>query len=825
MIVSRDTIVGIAETNAANSVSTFLEPISARQTHVVKNCTMRTRCKIVNLMTVTLLLFPGIAAVPTVVAIAQTAQDHKAEADRLVQQGALQYQMRQFDTAFQSWQQALTIYRRLQERRGEGTVLAQLGLGYGALGNHDKAIDYYEQLLAVSRALKDRLGEGFALSSLGSSYLELGQYDKAADWHRQSLAIARALKNRHGEGQELRNLGIAYFSLGEYDKAIAAHQQSLAIAREVKDLQWQGISLVDLGTTYSALGESANAIDFLQQGLAIARTLQDRQGEMSALGNLALVYQAQQNYARAIEIHQQSLAIIRATQDRYAEGLTLHNMGVSFFQSGQLVQAEQTLQACIQMLESLRINLGNHDAAKVAIFEQQLRTYRTLQQVLIAQNKTDAALEISEQGRARVFVELLSTRLVNGRDGTAPQVPTAIVAPTIAQIRQVAHDRNATLVQYSIIYDQFQIGKRQEWKESQLFIWVIAPNGTITFRTTDLKPLWQQQETTLEKLVTTSRQTIGVRSRDDRRGISVAPSPAVQRQQQEEQTRTLRQLHQLLIAPIADRLPLDPMQPVIFMPQQALFLAPFPALQDGNGKYLVEQHTMLTAPSIQVLQLTQSPPTNHNDAAPVLIVGNPTMPTVSLEPGQPARPLTALPAAETEATAIAPLFKTRALIGRQATKATVVQQMPQARIIHLATHGLLDDVRGLGSAIALAPEHPDGHPPTPGNGLLTAAEILAMRLQAQLVVLSACDTGRGRITGDGVIGLSRSFLSAGVASVIVSLWAVPDAPTAELMQAFYKNWRTQDMNKAQALRQAMLTMMKTHPHPQDWAAFTLIGAP
>ena len=97
-----------------------------------------------------------------------------------------------------------------------------------------------------------------------------------------------------------------------------------------------------------------------------------------------------------------------------------------------------------------------------------------------------------------------------------------------------------------------------------------------------------------------------------------------------------------------------------------------------------------------------------------------------------------------------------------------------------------------------------------------------MNLSAELVVLSACDTGRGRITGDGVIGLSRSLISAGVSSVIVSSWSVPDAPTAYLMTKFYRNLQ-QNPDKAQALRQAMLTTMKQHPDPIDWAAFTLIG--
>jgi CHAT domain-containing protein len=188
---------------------------------------------------------------------------------------------------------------------------------------------------------------------------------------------------------------------------------------------------------------------------------------------------------------------------------------------------------------------------------------------------------------------------------------------------------------------------------------------------------------------------------------------------------------------------------------------------------------------------------------------------VSPSLGEPKRQLDPLPGAEAEARSIASLLNTQAITGAQGTKAAIVQKMPQASIIHLATHGLLDNLRGLASAIALAPSGTD-------DGLLTAAEILDMKLQASLVVLSACNTGEGKITGDGVIGLSRSLISAGVPSVIVSLWAIPDAPTAFLMKEFYQNLQ-KNPNKAQALRQAMLTTMKTHLQPRDWAAFTLIG--
>lgn len=184
--------------------------------------------------------------------------------------------------------------------------------------------------------------------------------------------------------------------------------------------------------------------------------------------------------------------------------------------------------------------------------------------------------------------------------------------------------------------------------------------------------------------------------------------------------------------------------------------------------------------------------------------------------GLPLEQLLELPGSE-EARAIATLLNTKPLTGNQATETVVVQQMATHRIIHLATHGLLDDFLGLGvpGAIALAP---DGK----ADGLLTANEILDLKLNSDLVVLSACDTGRGRITGDGVIGLSRSLILAGTPSVVVSLWAVPDAATASLMTEFYQAL-LKNPDKAQAMRQTMLTTLKQYPQPRDWAAFTLVG--
>ncbi|MEG4419331.1 CHAT domain-containing tetratricopeptide repeat protein [Microcoleus sp. LAD1_D5] len=733
-------------------------------------------------------------------AIAREIKDRYGENEALSNLGAVYHSLGNYAKAIEYTEQTLAIAREIKDRRGESNALGNLGVAYHSLGNYAKAVEYSKQHLAIAREIKNRRGEGTALGNLGAAYFYLGDYAKALKFGEQSLALAREIKNRRGESNALGNLGAAYLSLGNYAKAIEYSQQHLAIAREIKNRLGEGVALSNLGAAYHSLGNSAKAIEYTQQTLAIAREIKDRKGEGIALGNLGVAYRSLGNNAKAIEYSQQYLAIARQIKNRLGEGRALTNLGVALLKAGNPTEAEKMLVKGIQVWESMRQMLGSNDAHKVSIFEGQARTYRTLQQVRVAQNNPIAALEIAERGRARAFVDILTQRLSTGDANSV-----IATAPNQEQIRQIAKAQNATWVQYSIIYDTFEIQGKQVGRESALYIWVISPTGEITFRQVDLQPLWQQHNRSLASLIVGNQEFLAVRRRSSLG--STQPQP------------DLPTLHQLLIDPIANFLPKDPNAQVIFIPQGSLFQVPFPALQDSNGTYLIQKHTILTAPSIQVLALTRQQrlklASQQSNSGKALVLGNPTMPSVSLSPGEPKRQLSALPGAEAEARAIAPMLNTEAITGAQGTKAAIVQKMPQASIIHLATHGLLDDVRGLGSAIALAPSGID-------NGLLTAEEIFDMKLQANLVVLSACNTGEGRITGDGVIGLSRSLISAGVPSVIVSLWMVPDAPTAELMQAFYQNLQ-KNTNKAQALRQAMLTTMKAHSNPRNWAAFTLIG--
>ena len=755
------------------------------------------------------------AKIPPPQALAQNPAGRKAEADRLLKQGVEQFQTSQFQPALQSWQQAVIVYREIKDRQGEGKALANLGLAYSNLGDYTKAIEYAQQHLAIAREIKDRQSEGTALGNVGLAYLSLGDYAKAIEYIQQDLAIAREIKDRQSEGKALGNLGLAYWYLGDYTKAIEYIQQDLAIAREIKDRQSEGTALGNLGLAYLSLGDYAKAIEYQQQLLAIAREIKDRHSEANGLGNLGLAYLQLGDYAKGREYAQQQLAIGREIKDRQSEREALNNLGLALYRQGNLSAAEKTLLDSIKVSESLRAGLD--DAKKVSIFDTHTEPYLNLQKVLIAQKKTNEALEIAERGRARAFVELLAARLAPSASALLTIDP-----PNIQQIQQIAKEQNATLVEYSTIGNE------------ALYIWVIKPTGEITFRSVDLASLnidlgkatedtrvfaaigrgLNEQDTAFAEMIRGTRDSLGI-SENNLSNQQATNRPHSTPSNSQTPNPKLQQLYQLLIEPIADLLPNDPNASVIFIPHQSLFLAPFATLQNARGQYLIEKHTIIIAPAIQVLQLTREARQKVRQVSPqnILVVGNPTMPEI----GNPPRQLIPLPGSEQEAQIIAQLLNTQAIIGPQATKVSIVKQMLNARIIHLATHGLFKEVksRDLPGAIALAPSGND-------DGFLTSSEILDLKLNAELVVLSACNTGRGKLTGDGVIGLSRALITAGVPTILTSLWSVPDAPTAELMAEFYRQLQ-QNPNKAQALRQAMLITMKKHPEPRDWGAFTLIG--
>ncbi|WP_176453330.1 tetratricopeptide repeat protein [Pseudanabaena sp. SR411] len=294
------------------------------------------------LMFVALTGVVGVVSPPDLVLMtvqAQTAQDRKAEADRLINQGNKQLDISQFVAALQSYQQALIIYREIKFRQGELWALGGTGRAYYYLDEYEKAIEFHLQSLGIAREIKDHLGEGYALGNLGRAYHSLGKYDKAIEFHLQSLTITREIKDRQGEGQSLGNLGNAYHSFGKYDKAIEFHLQRLEIMREIKDRKSEGNALRDLGRAYHSLGKYDKAIEFHLQRLEIMRETKDRKSEGNVLGDLVRAYHSLGKYDKVIEFQLQNLEILREIKDRQGEMSILVSLGAAYHLIGKYNKA------------------------------------------------------------------------------------------------------------------------------------------------------------------------------------------------------------------------------------------------------------------------------------------------------------------------------------------------------------------------------------------------------------------------------------------------------------------------------------------------------
>lgn len=733
----------------------------------------------------------------------QTLGERQGEGNALNNLGNTYYARGEYRTAISYHQQALEIAQAIGNSRGEANALNNLGNDYDALGQYVQVVAYHQQSLTICCEIEDRRGEAISLNNLGSAYNSLGQYQKAIEYYQQSLEISHQSGNQREEIQTLNSLGNAYDSLEQYEQAIQYHTQQLSLAREIEYRQGEANALGGLGNAYDTLGQYQAALEYHQQSLAIKRELGDRQGESTCLNNIGRVYYLLGQYQQAIEYHQQSLTLAKTIGDVKGEGTSLNNLGIAVYQMGNLSEAEQLLCQGMQVWESLRTGLK--DADKISLSSEQTRIYYLLQLALTGQGKVEEALLIAERGRARAFAELLSQRFST----QAQELPTP---PTIEQIQQIAQLQNATLIEYSIAYDYVDLDNRKQVRESKLLIWVIQPNGEIAFRIVDLSQLWTQQKTFLHHLILDAYEPsdhgmINIDSASSRSNFSWA-----------------QQLYQLLIQPIHDLLPQNNEQPIVFIPQDSLFLVPFAGLQNLDGKFLIESHTIQISPSIQILELTrqrreflEAQARDSAQNAPVLVIGNPTMPVFPLSDSP--EPLEQLPGSEAEAVAIASLFDTSAMIGKQATKEAVVTQMVQARLIHFATHGIWEDVRLLGVPEAIAEIAPGGIALTPAeedNGFLVAGEILNLQLQAHLVVLSACVTGLGRISGDGLIGLSRALVAAGTPSVIVSLWSVDDRSTIFLMLRFYQDFQDSELPTT-AIRNAQSWLLNcTRKELETW---------
>lgn len=710
------------------------------------------------------------------------------QADALNVLGILSSAQQDIPQAIVYQSEHLQLAQRLSNPKGIAMAHYELGLSRQKLQQLPQALNHLEaahnHLLQLNRDPPVLVALGKVERAIGDILFRLGDFDRSVRWYQQSLAQARTTGSKQAEALALARLAALHYEKRDYGQATGLNSQSLALAKTLRDLELQASLHINLGLIQHQQGNLRQAKRHYLHGLALAKKVNGAMLLGEVYNCLALVTGQEGNPQQALTFYHIALRTFEQAHAPRERARTLNNRAYTQLQTGALRTAEADLNEALNILDGLRTPLN--DQQRITLFSTQVSSYNLLQQVLVADRREPEALVASERGRAQAFLARLSE-----------QSDRSVEPLALEKVRALARSQQTTFVEYSLIpKDSFIHQGRSQGVAGKIYIWVVQPAGAIHFTSVDL----QEHTVDLDALIEATRGQIA-------EGKPAAIS--------------LRRLHQLLVEPIAQWLPNNPHQKVVVVPHQGLFLVPFPALLDANGRSLIDRHTLATTPSIQVIDPALHkrqhirPSSPSPSATHALIVGNPVIPSQLDDLG-----LLPLRGSQLEAQQLQTDFfphNVSLLVGSQATETAIKAEMPMARVIHLAAHGVLEQRDKLeNGAIVLADSGQD-------DGLLTYAEVSKLNLRADLVVLSACDSGRGVLTGDGVVGLSRAFLGAGAQTVVVSLWRIPDQETSELMHRFYTNLRVAHTGKAQALRNAMRSLKASRPQPIYWAGFTLIG--
>lgn len=779
-------------------------------------------------------------------------------------------------------EQAMAALERAGDRRHRGIATLQ----FLRLSVVDAATEQVltEGIIADARAAADPALEASALQSFGDHLYQRGQYAEALPKLEAAATLFEAAGRLVPLGTVHNSLGRLYRAHGRLDAALASQLKALAIHEKTNSPFYHQQSLNAVAVTYQSLGDSQQARRYFERALTLAeRTAAPRVLDFLR-ANFAGTLLAEGDAGEAAEILE---GVIARALDTYPS-VRMRELAEAYLILGNhdkaLTWAQKAVDACgdedrlcvyaLARRAEVHAAMGRNEAA-LADLNRALKTMETVrarlipadffkQQFHLAQEhlysraialqfrggRTSDALETAELARARAFVDLLASRdltvakdtgaalgtlsaspdgwplvfrgaspAASGTASTSPSLASQSVVPPASAEQLVATARRlrSTLLAYWVTPDS-------------VFIWVVSPHGAIDAAQVAVRParlLALIRATNPVAGTDGSRTPAAPQARLTTRGAAAIAPQALGRG-------AWRELYDLLIKPVRHALPSAPGTLLTIVPHGPLAALAFAGLQDDRTRYLLESYTLHYAPAGAVLQFTATKRRMDARRGGVLIVADPVPPALSnLD-----RALPRLPGARTESRAIASLMsRTRitTLEGASAHERAVREASAGKRVLHFATHAVVRDDDPFSSFLAVARSGDED------DGLLTAQEIYGLGLEADLVVLSACRSAGGRVTGDGIATFARAFMYAGAPSIVASLWDVADEPTNQLLPEFYRAW-LRGASKAHALRTAQLHLLKLlragtlqidtpagrvslPDHPAFWAGFALIGEP
>ncbi|HVR99584.1 MAG TPA: CHAT domain-containing protein [Thermoanaerobaculia bacterium] len=740
--------------------------------------------------------------------------------------------------AMDFYRRSLALARERGRREDEANALNNLGVSASRIGETREALEHYATALDLFRVLGERRREASALNNLGNLFLDMGAPERAREPLEQALAIARDVSDPVREAAVLLNLSRAAADLGSLDEAETRLAQALALQRRAGHRGGEAWTLRRQGWVRNLAGRPAQAVEPLRQALALFGELGDRTGQAAVHQELGRAQAALGESAAALASFQQALGLAAAVGDVAARADALQEIARLEIARGDLQAARGPLGDALRDLESLRAQVAG-DPLRTAHFAAVRGAYELSVDVLMQLHRSAPeagwdrqAFEEAERGRARGLLDLLrqagvaahraepeliaqekslrqridakAALLVRGERSPGPEgeaereLDRLLTEYQVVEARLEARDPAWADLRSPVVRTaDVQNGLDRETLllvyflgEPRSYLWAVSPDALAGFALPGRK-----------EIETAAGRAHELLSRLD---------PADRAAQEE----TLASLSALLLGPVAGRLG-D--KRLAIVADGALEYLPFAALPEPGAEKpsapLLDRHEIVRLPSAAVLrELRRVAAARPPSSGAVAVLADP------LFRGDDPQ-IVPLPWTRKEAEAIAAAAQGRSVLlalGADASRALATgPELARYRVVHFATHGVLDSRSPELSGLVLAKTE-----------LLSLADIYHLDRAADLVVLSGCRTALGRsVRGEGLVGLSRGFFHAGASRVMASLWQVRDQATAELMARFYQAFLRDGLTPAAALRQAQRGL-RARPQWRDpfyWSPFVLQG--
>jgi CHAT domain-containing protein/Tfp pilus assembly protein PilF len=787
----------------------------------------------------------------------------------LVDLGQVYEELGESQKALDYYEQALNLARSHGNRGLEMDTLPLVANAYGEAGDKDRALEYYNESLALAK--EHWSDEAFELRKLGGFYVMQGEYKKALECFDQILPYFHAEHLPQLEGLTLYSMGVAYHKQGKWHQALEALTQALSVW-PLKNGTQRNI-LQELGSVYLDSGDSAKALEYSEKTLNESRASKDLQREALALCDIARAERVLLKSAEARRDVEAGLKLLESVRT----GLAGSESRASYFATVQknyefyidlLMQmhAEHPLQgldaAALQASERARArslldilaeaHANIHRGADPKLLDQE----RRLEQRLRARSEYQLQLLTGPHTpqHAEAVARELQT-LTAEYDETEAQIRAAsphyaaLTQPEpldLKQIQEQVLDSNTLLLEYAL-------------GEDRSYLWAVTSSNLRSFVLPGRAKIDGAARRVYELLTAQNShpKVEGELQREARISHARAEYPAA-----------AARLSEMVLGPAASLLG---HKRLLIVSDGALQYVPFAVLpmprQEKTGgpiQPLVVESEIVTAPSASTLAVLRRDLSGRQPAPkavavladPVfdeqdprvtarqqvsqvrhvggMISHNRDLPMdlerswaeVGSTEGGLKIPRLLFSRREAEAIiAAAPPGDRLQAVDFQASRATATSaELAQYRIVHFATHGVLDSRTPALSGIILSLVDQQG---IPQDGFLRLWDIYNLHLPADLVVLSACQTALGKeVKGEGLVGLTRGFMYAGAPRVIASLWQVDDVATADLMSQFYQGVLKENLSPAAALRAAQVNMWRQkrwHGDPYFWGAFQLQG--